>query len=385
MESFEDLFNASSGKKQKKLRPGDRVEATVAGVGGENVFLDVGGKSEGFIDAAELRDEEGNLRVKPGDRLHVHLLSDRGGELRFTTRIGAAAASAKELADAFANEIPVEGVVKGEVKGGFEVTVAGTRAFCPYSQLDVRRIEDPESYVGQRLTFKIIEYGNDGRNVVLSARVLIEEERERRREELRQSLHPGDTVRGTVSSLRDFGAFVDLGGIDGLIPISELSWGQVASAAEVLSLGQEVEVAIKELDWERNRVSLSLRATKDDPWDKAEQRYSPGSVHMGQVARLMQFGAFVTLEPGIDGLLHVSRLGGGRRINHPREAVEEGQEISVRIESLDRDKRRIALVPDDYVRAEEEERERVAEHRREEAPRSMGTFGDLLRKGMKGK
>jgi len=175
--------------------------------------------------------------------------------------------------------------------------------------------------------------------------------------------------------------------VDGLIPISELAWGQTDQVEDVLSQGQRVEVIIKKMDWDKNRISLSLKDTLENPWDQVEEKYAPASVHTGVVSRLAQFGAFITLEPGIDGLLHISKLGSGRRINHPREVLEAGQEITVKIDSVDLEKKRISLVPEDYTAKAEEEKAAKNEYvpPKESAPQSMGTFGDLLQAQMKGK
>ncbi|NOQ46367.1 MAG: S1 RNA-binding domain-containing protein, partial [Desulfobulbaceae bacterium] len=240
-ERFEDLFQEKAVSSQK-LQPGDRVEATVAGISGEHIFLDIGGKSEGVMSGAELRNEEGELSVKTGDTIKVFLLSQRGGEMVFTTRIGSGQVSVQELEDAFHSGIPVEGKVAGEIKGGFEITVAGQRGFCPYSQMDIRRIEDPEEYLEQTFSFKIIEFGSRGRNIILSARAVLEEQRALEREKLQETLEEGMRISGTVSSIREFGAFVDLGGVDGLIPISEIAWGQTDKVEDILSQGQQVEV-----------------------------------------------------------------------------------------------------------------------------------------------
>ncbi|MHB8808472.1 MAG: 30S ribosomal protein S1 [Desulfobulbaceae bacterium] len=383
-ERFEDLF---SDKKSKtpKLKPGDRIEAVVAGISGENIFLDIGGKSEGVLAASEMLGEDGKIRVKNGDTVTVFFLADRKGELLFTTRLGSGHTTVQELEEAFSSGIPVQGRVSGEIKGGFEVQVAGQRGFCPYSQMDIRRIEDPAAYLDQVFSFRIMEYGNQGRNLILSARAVLEEERAERREALVRTLKEGDRVRGTVTSLRDFGAFVDIGGVDGLIPVSELAWGQVGRVEDVLSRGQEVEVVVRKLDWEHDRISLSLKETLENPWQKVLEKYPPGSIHRGQVSRLAQFGAFVTLEPGIDGLLHISRLGGGRKLHHPREAVEVGQEITVRVESIDQEKQRIALLPEDYVESAQSSPGREEKPFVPVAPKSLGTLGDVLAASMRKK
>ena len=389
-EQFADLFQDRTGT--TKIQPGDKIDAVIADINGENIFLDLGGKSEGILGAAELRDEQNELTVKIGDTVSVFFLSNRGGEQIFTTKIGTGQAGLEELEQAFHNSIPVQGKVTAEIKGGFQITVAGQRGFCPYSQMGLRRVESPEEYLEQDMTFKVIEFGKKGRNIILSARAVQEEEREQLREQLKASLKEGDKIEGTVSSLQKFGAFVDLGGMDGLIPVSELAWGQTDKVEDVLSVGQRVEVIIKKLDWAKDRISLSLKDTLENPWDKVEEKYTPTSIHSGIVSRLAQFGAFVTLEPGIDGLLHISKLGSGRRINHPREVLEAGQEVTVKIDGVDLEKKRISLIPEDYTaKAEEKKEARAAKKEdaapalKESTPQSMGTLGDLLQAQMKRK
>ncbi len=376
-ERFADLF---TGKiTTPKIQPGDRIDAVIAGISGENVFLDIGGKSEGVMAAAELRNNEGEITARPGDTVSVFMLAGKGGEMVFTTRVGTGQASLEEIETAFHSGIPVEGQVTTEVKGGFEVTVAHQRCFCPYSQMDIRRIEDPGEYLGRTLQFRIIEFGNDGRNIILSARALLEEERRRRQDALKESLREGDRVRGTVTSLREFGAFVDIGGIDGLIPISEMAWGQVDRVEDILTRGQEVEVMVRTIDWNSERISLSLKEAAENPWAGVPEKYPVGSIQTGRVARLVQFGAFVTLEPGIDGLLHISKLGSGRKIHHPREVLEAGQKVIIRIESVDTEKQRISLAPENYTTEPDTVDERMEQQRAvQNQPKSLGTLGDLL-------
>ena len=381
-ETFADLFQ-DKPVSRTTLQPGNRVEATVVGISGDNIFLDAGGKSEGILNAAEVRNPDGELTVAVGDRIQVFFLAARSGEMVFTTRLGSGQTSSRELEEAFQSGIPVEGKVTGEVKGGFSVTVAGQRGFCPYSQMDVRKVEQPEEYLDKTFAFKIIEFGGQGRNIILSARAVQEEQRQQERAQLKERLTEGMRVSGTVTSIRDFGAFVDIGGVDGLIPISELAWGQTDKVEDVLSRGQQVEVVIKRLDWDRDRISLSLRETRENPWDKVATEYPVGSVHQGRVSRLTTFGAFITLEPGIDGLLHISKIGAGRRIHHPREVLEAGQELTVKIESIDSDQKRLALTPEDYVAKEPVEKHVPPPASKE--PSSMGTLGDLLKSQMRKK
>jgi small subunit ribosomal protein S1 len=268
--------------------------------------------------------------------------------------------------------------VEQEIKGGYEVRLAGgVRAFCPFSQLGLRRQENPQEAVGQTLSFKLTEFRDKGRSIVVSHRAILEEERRRLRERLRRTLREGMVVRGTVTGLREFGAFVDIGGIEGLLPVSEAGWGRTADISRVLQVGQEVEVAIKALDWEKERFTFSLRARLADPWEKVGTKYVAGSTHTGTVARLATFGAFVTLEAGVDGLLHISKLGEGRRINHPREVLKEGQQLAVTIDEIDRAQRRISLSPAS-LRAQEADAAAYVNR----PPASMGTFGELLKAGI---
>ena len=376
-ETFADLFQAKTVSR-KPIQPGDRVEAIVVSTSGENIFLDIGGKSEGVLSASELQNDAGDLTVAVGDHIKVFFRTARGGEMLFTTRLGSGQTSSRELEEAFQSGIPVEGKVTAEVKGGFSVTIAGQRGFCPYSQMDIRKVDKAEDYLEKTFAFKIIEFGSQGKNIILSARAVQEELRAREREELKEKLTEGMQVSGTVTSLRDFGAFVDIGGVDGLIPISELAWGQTERVEDVLSRGQQVQVVIKRLDWEKDRISLSLRETTENPWEQVTTRYPVGSVHQGKVSRLAAFGAFVTLEPGIDGLLHISRLGAGRRIHHPREILEAGQELTIKIESIDIAQKRLSLAPEDYV-ANEPTQEQYTPPPATKESTSMGTFGDLFK------
>lgn len=385
-ESFADLFEKSF-KTPERLAPGQQVTATILKITNEWIFIDTGRKGEGVLDRKELLDDEGNLTVREGDAVTAWFVGGKGGELRFTTKVGGGGAAGNaQLENAWRSGIPVEAFVEKEVKGGFEVKIGGaTRAFCPYSQMSLKRVDDPASFVGRHLSFRITDYAENGRNVVLSRRALLEEEQQREKSALREKLKPGMTIEGTVTSLRDFGAFVDIGGIEGLVPISEVAWGRVKHVSEVLTVGQKITVAIKQLDWEHDKFSLSIKDTLADPWDMAVANFPEGSYHTGTVARLTAFGAFVTLPGGIDGLIHISRLGAGKRINHPREVMQEGNVVEVKIDGVDREQRRLALSPAGPARAAEEEASTIDEFRRtatESATGSMGSLGDLLKAKM---
>jgi small subunit ribosomal protein S1 len=246
--------------------------------------------------------------------------------------------------DAFEASIPVEGRVEAERKGGFEVRIGNQEAFCPYSQIDLYR-KDAAVHIGQRYSFVISEYDEDGRNLVVSRRKLLERERAQLRDKLKAELQIGQVLPGTVVKLMPFGAFVDIGGIEGLIPLRELSWARGVKPEEVVSEGENVTVMVRELNWDEDKITLSLKQAQSDPWSRVTSgdEYAVGTRHTGTVTQLAPFGAFVQLAPGLEGLVHISRLGAGRRINHPQEVVATGDRVEVCIESVDAERRRIAL------------------------------------------
>ncbi len=380
-ENFAELFEQSSAKQSRWLEPGQKVSGKVLKVSSEWVFMDTGQKGEGVVDRKEFLDLDGNVTLKEGDSISAYFLSSSHGEMRFTTRLGGGASGSSQLEEAWRAGVPVEGVVEKEIKGGYEVRLGGTaRAFCPYSQIALRRIENPEALIGTRLTFQISDYGEKGRNIVVSRRAILEEEQRRLRDEAQSGIHEGMTVSGTVTSLQDFGAFVDIGGLEGLIPVSEIGWSRVKDVRDVLSVGQQLQVVVKVIDREKDRISLSLKDALTDPWDQVVLKYPEGSFHAGCVARLDTFGAFVTLAPGVDGLIHISKLGSGKRINHPREVLKEGESVEIKIESVDRANRRLSLALAGPARAAEEEEASMAEFRRksDEAPKGMGTLGEMM-------
>ena len=282
--------------------------------------------------------------------------------------------------------VPVEGVVSGVNKGGVEVTVAGVRAFCPISQLELRHVEDANAYVGQKLRFRITRYeeGARGANIVVSRRALLEEEQATRGAEVRATLAVGSVVKGKVTALKDYGAFIDLGGVEGMLHVSEIGFQRVTHPKEVLSVGQEVEVQVKKLEKSDDpkrpeRISLSLKSLERDPWSDAATRFYEGARASGTVKRLETFGAFVEVAPGVEGLLHVSELGRGRPLRHAREATKIGATLDVVVLAVDSDKRRLSL----GLTQPGEEGE-AAPNEAPRAPKSLGTFADLL-KGKKEK
>jgi small subunit ribosomal protein S1 len=379
--SFAELLEATE-RKPVRLKQGESVEAVIAKITTDWVFIDLGGKTEGIVERTEFLDKEGQLTVKEGDTVKAYFLSSRHGERVFTTRVSGDAAR-QYLEEAWQSGIPVEGVVEKEIKGGLEVRIAGTfRAFCPFSQSGLPRGETAATILGQKLPFIVTEYGERGRKLIVSRRRILEEEVRKRREAIKGTLSEGQMVTGTVRSIRDFGAFVDIGGIEALLPISEVGWGRVEDIRERFTAGQTVEALILNIDWAKDRITLSIKGTLPDPWENVLTRYPEGSRHQGTVARLADFGAFITLEPGVDGLIPISRLSRGKKIRHPREVLVQGDTIEVIIESADREKRRLSLSPV----APEEEREDSYRPFLQKGAKGFGSLGDMMsKKSPKGK
>jgi small subunit ribosomal protein S1 len=391
-EDFAALFAASETAQRRghRVTVGDVVRGRVIAVGASTAFVAVGGKAEATIELAEFRDPAtGEIGIREGDEIEATVVDDgtRSGSIVLKRVAGRGGNVPGELEQAFLHGIAVEGHVTAENKGGYEVQIGTVRAFCPGSQIDRRRTEGVR-YVGQRLRFRITKIDAGGRNVVLSRRQLLEEEAATQAASVWAGLRVGAVVSGTVTSLRDFGAFVDLGGIDGLIHVSEIAYGRASRPADVLAIGQRVEAQVVKLEpgpaGGPGRVGLSLRALAADPWTTAVDRFPVGATVSGTVRRLEPFGAFVELAPGIDGLVHVSRLVLDRRISHPRQVVSIGDTVEVTVVDVDAAKRRIGLSMVERARRAKEEAE--TEERRDTeqiltqstAGASLGTLGDLL-------
>lgn len=346
-EDFATLLARQEGR--TALEVGEVVKGRVILLTPEHVFVDVGGKGEAWIDAAELTDETGRPSVAVGDEIEATVVST-GDEVRLSSRLRQGARAREALAAAAGSGVPVEGKVAAVIKGGYEVTVGGLRAFCPFSQMDLRRADAPEEYVGRVLEFRITRYADNGRNIVLSRRALLEAQAAAAAEETRKKLVPGAVLAGTVASLADFGAFVELGGVQGLVPLSELSHARVGRAADRLRVGEPVTVKVLRIDPERGRVTLSLKALEGDPWAAVPGRLRERQVVRGRAARATEFGVFVELLPGVDGLLHVSEIPRARQ-GALRDAAAAGAEVTVMVIGVDEARRRIALAlaPDDAV------------------------------------
>ena len=381
--TFSELLDETS-LKPRRFAAGEKINATVVKITGEWVFLDLGAKSEGYLDKKELLDENGNLTVKEGDTITAYFVSSRHGEKLFTTRLLTGRSVDDFLRSAYQSQIPVQGTVEKEIKGGFSVRVGqNISGFCPYSQMDLKKVDDAASYIGKKFDFVVSEYSDKGRNVILSRRPFLEQQEKEKKQALKESLKTGMTVGGVITAVQNFGAFVDLGGIQALLPVSEMAWGRVEDPKTIYAPGDKIEAMIIGLDWENNKVTLSFKALLPDPWDEVVRKYPEGTVLKGKVANLTNFGAFVTLESGVEGLVHIAKLARGKKIKHAGDVLKTGDEIEVKIEKVDRENKKIALdlAADDQGAApagEEDFRQFMSK-----SSKPMGTLGDLMKKSKK--
>ncbi|MEM7248195.1 MAG: S1 RNA-binding domain-containing protein [Acidobacteriota bacterium] len=341
-DDFGALLDASFAAQKPLPSTGDRVRATVVTVGSDHLMLETECGHEAILTVASLSgDELPDPTV--GDQLEAYVLGVRERLVELGLKLGAGGASGRaRIEQAAASGLPIDGVVQEVNKGGYVIGIGTTRAFCPMGAMDIRRIEDPQTMVGKSLTFRVTELRGP-RDVVVSRRVLLEEEQERLAAETRAVLEVGATLRGRVRDVRDFGAFVDLGGLDGMIPARELTHAR-RRPQDVVSPGDELQVQVLEIGTDakgRERITLSLRALQEDPLDQVLPSLQPGTLVSGRVTRLQPFGAFVELVPGVEGLIHVSAF--GRRIGTPAEVVSEGQDVAVRVDKVDTEARRIGL------------------------------------------
>jgi small subunit ribosomal protein S1 len=371
---------------------GDKVRGRVASIGQEVTVLELEGGGEGTLETLELRDEGGQLTVAVGEMVEARVvaLGDKQGFV--SVRRGAGTGRGRSgLDEAAATGLPVEGLVTGVNKGGLDVDVGGVRGFCPVSQLELRPVADPAAYVGQRLAFRITRYEEDrrGANLVLSRRALLEEEGRARAVETRAKLAPGVVLPGVVTALKDFGAFVDVGGIEGLLPASEIGFSRGTRPADVLSVGQAITVQVARIDKRDDakrpeQISFSMKSLERDPWADVAATLRAGTVVRGQVSRVETFGAFVELSPGVEGLLHISELGAKRPLRHAREAVKPGEVIEVTVLAVEPERRRISLGLGARSDAIDEEG-RAAAARASGASGGLGTLGDLLKGKLPGR
>ena len=329
-----------------EINEGQVVHGTVVRVDKDEVLVDIGYKSEGVIPVSELsirRSINPSDEVTLGDEIDALVLTkeDAEGRLILSKKRARFELAWKNIEGAAESGDPVNGRVIEVVKGGLILDL-GVRGFLPASLVDIRRVQDLDEFLGQELRAKVIELNRSRNNVVLSRRAVLEEERKEQRQQILDKLQPGDVVEGQISNIVDFGAFVDLDGMDGLIHISELSWSHVNHPSEVLEIGQDVQVKVLDIDRDRQRISLGLKQTQSDPWQQVLSSYNEGDVVEGRVTKVVTFGAFVEILPGVEGLVHISELA-QHHVENPREVVSQGQPVNVKIIEVDGDRRRLSL------------------------------------------
>lgn len=346
-QSFAELFEASYAGQGEPLKVGDKIAAKIITIGADSVYFDTGTKIDGVADKKELLDAEGNLPYKEGDSIDLYVVSKTRSEITLSRAL-AGAGGMEMLQNAMDAGLPVEGRVKETCKGGFSVEIMQRRAFCPVSQIDARFVDNPEVYVGNTYPFLIIKVEERGRNVVVSRRVLIERERQAATEEFLASVKPGDELDGTVVRLTDFGAFVEIApGLEGMVHVSELGYTRVSKPEEAVAVGEKIRVKVLGIEPGKKpgqmKISLSRKQTMSDPWGDVVGKLKEGDKLTGKVVRLADFGAFVEVLPGVDGLVHVSEMSYTKRVNKPSEIVQVGDLVSVTLKEVDPSKRRISL------------------------------------------
>lgn len=346
-ESFAELFESFDGDLSEDLEVGDKVKGDIIAIGMDTVFVNTGAKIDGAVSKAELLDENGEFPYGIGDFLELYVVAFDENEMRLSKAL-TGVGSLNLLQDAYNGKVPVEGKVKEPCKGGFNVTVMGRRAFCPVSQIDTKYVETPEDYVGETFLFVIVRLEENGRNIVISRRRLLEKEQEKAKKAFMETMTVGSVVEGRVANLMPYGAFVEIfPGIEGMIHISELGWSRVETPEEVLKKGESVTVKIIGMEEGKKpgqlKIALSIKQISDNPWDTEAPKLQAGEKIQGKVTRLMGFGAFVEILPGIEGLVHISEMSYTRRVARPDDVVTAGETVSVMIKDVNLESRRVSL------------------------------------------
>jgi small subunit ribosomal protein S1 len=381
-DDFATLFAAST--RTKRLEQGQTVEGTIVAVGAEVAFVDVGAKGEATLPLGDVTSHDGVIEARVGDRIQATIVSTTGG-ITLSRRLQRGAATARQLEDAYRSGLPVEGKVDAEVKGGFSVGIAGQRAFCPFSQIDIVRGTEPASHLGRVYTFRIIEFAEGGRTFVVSRRAVLEAEQQARAAEVRRALTVGAIVTGRVVSVRDFGAFVDLGGgVQGLLHVSEMGWSRVSNATAVVAAGQELTVMVLRVDERTQQIALGLKQLLADPWAAVPATFHVGQMYSGRVERHATFGVFVELAPGVVGLVPSMETGVSRDAA-PQRALPVGSEITVVVQEIDQANRRLRLSRTAVADVEEaaDLREYAARENTERSQPFGGSLADKLRGALK--
>jgi small subunit ribosomal protein S1 len=342
-ESFAELFEESLAS--QRIKPGTILTGSVVDISPEVVIVSAGLKSEAVIPVSQFLNDQGELEIKVGDDVEVALdaVEDGFGETRLSRERAKRARTWEELEDAFQNSKVITGIINGRVKGGFTVEIEFVRAFLPGSLVDMRPVRDPSYLEGKELEFKIIKLDQQRNNVVVSRRAVVEQEFSAEREELLSSLEDGAVVKGVVKNLTDYGAFVDLGGIDGLLHITDMAWKRVKHPSEVVTVGDEIDVKILRFDKEKTRVSLGIKQLGSDPWEAIARRYPANTRLVGKVTNIADYGCFVEIEEGVEGLVHVSEMDWTNKNVNPSKVVTVGEEVEVMVLDIDEERRRISL------------------------------------------
>jgi len=381
------MFEASV--KTRLFTRGQTIEGTIVAIGRDTSLVNVGGKGEAVIETADLKDHEGDLEVGVGDRIQAVVVGTNKG-ITLSRKGIKGSASLRQLEDAYEARLSVEGKVEGEVKGGYEVRIAGQRGFCPFSQIDTIRpvrpgpgdggTAEPSPHVGKTYAFRIIEFKEGGKNLVVSRRALLEDEQKAGAIELRNSIAVGTVVTGRVASVREFGAFVDLGaGVQGLLHVSEMGWSRVTDPNSVVKVGEEVTVRVLRVEADGERIALGLKQLMADPWVAAAADYQVGQVKTGRITRIADFGAFVELEPGVEALAHFSTFAPTGRVDAWAKSIAVGQTAAFEILAIDVDKKRIGvgMVQDGAEVRDGKRVDEVKEYRERQVAAPSGGIGSL--------
>lgn len=377
VEDFAAMFEASA--KTRRFTRGQSIEGTIVAIGPDTSLVNVGGKGEAVIETADLKDHENDLEFSVGDRIQAIVVGTNKG-ITLSRKGIKGSATLRQLEDAYAARLSVEGKVEAEVKGGYEVRIAGQRGFCPFSQIDTVRAADASQHIGKTYAFRIIEFKEGGKNLVVSRRALLEEEQKAGAAELRKSIAVGAVVTGRVASVREFGAFVDLGaGVQGLLHVSEMGWTRVTDPASVVKVGEEITVRVLRIEADGERIALGLKQLMADPWVAAASSYEVGQVKTGKITRIADFGAFVELEPGVEALAHFSTFAPTGRADGWSKAIAVGQTAQFEVLAIDVDKKRIGvgMIQDGAEVRDGKKVDEVKEYRERQTAAPTGGIGSL--------
>ena len=342
--SFEELLAAEGVEDSLDLFVGMQVTGTIISIG-SNVLVELDAQHTGVLDLADIEEEDGSKKYLVGDKVTAYVANVAGSEVQLSTSLSSSQQSEQDFAMARENGLPLKGKVTGENKGGFDVTILGKKCFCPVSQIDSRFVENKAEYIGKEFNFLVTKYSEGGRNILVSRSALLKREAELKIAELEDKLSEDLILSGTIKEIKDFGAFVDLGGIDGFLHISEMSYSRINKASDFLEKGETVRVKVLSVEEVkgRKRISLSMKAAQDDPWANISETVKEGQSFKGKVMRLESFGAFVEILPGIEGLIHVSEMSWEKRVHHPSDILNPGDEVNVRVLDVNSATQRISL------------------------------------------